>query len=421
MIVKTTPRIGYVLKVYPRYSETFVVNEILAHEAASMPVEIFSLRQSGDGIFHESLARVRSPVTYIPKPSGKASDFWNTLRRTVKEWPDIMAESEMCQDVSASDVEQALLLAHAVREHGLVHLHAHFGTLATSVARLAAKIAGVSYSFTAHAKDIFHGAVEQDKLRRKLADAAVVITVSQYNLEYLRSTYGSAARRVELVYNGLDLSDFLFETPQERPPLILGVGRLVEKKGFEYLIKACDVLHRSGVSFQCEIVGMGVLNKNLKSHIAELNLQDCVTLTGPLPQGEVRKKLRHASVLAAPCVIASDSDRDGLPTILLEAMALGTPCVSTDVTGIPEVLHHERTGLAVAQRDPVELANACSRLLSDPTLRIRLATNARRLIETKFDVQKNTRKLRRVIHDAADWTGTDSKSQAQDEAVGMPY
>lgn len=398
-------RIGYVLKVYPRLSQTFVLSEILEHEAANLPLEIFSLRLPDDGQFHESLARVRSPVTYIKKPTGKAIEFWHELQLTADVFPEFWKTLDSSRFEISSEVQQAVMLAREIKARNVVHLHAHFGTIATTVARLAADIAGITYSMTAHAKDIFHESIDQAHLGKKLSDASTVVTVSRFNIDYLTDAFGKSAGNLKLVYNGLDLNKFPYKPPATRERLILGVGRLVEKKGFEYLVEACDILNRSGEKFRCEIIGAGALADALRDRIRDLGLEDSVELLGAMPQDAVRDKIREAAMLVAPCVVASDGDRDGLPTVLLESMALGTPCVSTDVTGIPEILIHEQTGLATAQRDPQELAEACRRLLNDDRLRVALAKAGRALIEEDFDIRKNTRELRKVFGKAA---GTDT-------------
>jgi len=391
------PRIAYVLKVYPRFSQTFVVNEILAHEAAGLELDIFSMRLSDDVRFHESLARVRSRVHQVRRPGGKADDFLAMLHETAEQLPriwDVLADNP---EVIASDMHQAMQLALEVRRRNIAHLHAHFGTIATTTARLAAKMAGIGYSFTAHAKDIFHESVDEGVLRRKLADAAAVITVSDYNLRYLKERYGPAADRVLHINNGLPLDEFPYREPAGREPLILAVGRLVEKKGFAELVQACGLLKQKGRDFRCEIAGGGELRAELEALIARLGLGDRVALLGPLPQGDVRRKLHRAAVMAAPCVVAANRDRDGLPTILLEAMAMGTPCVSTDVTGIPEILEDGKTGLRVPQRDVAALAAACEKLLDRPQLGVALASTARKQVEARFDIVKNAARIRELF------------------------
>lgn len=391
--MKKNQRIGYVLKTYPRISQTFILTEILAHERAGIDMDIFSLRRTDDTRFHAALSRVRSPVFQIERASSRVNAVLDGLREHAKHLPGLWQVVEE-SGADAEDLLQAAQLSRAIIERGIDHLHAHFGTVATVVARLAAQITGITYSFTAHAKDIYHEGVVEDELRQKLSDAARVITVSQFNVNYLRETFGSAARDVKLVYNGLDLNDFRFEPYADRPPVILGVGRLVEKKGFEFLLQACAVLRDRGIHYQCEIVGGGLLEAALQAQITDLRLQDHVHMSGPMSQDDIKDKIRESALLAAPCVHAGDDDRDGLPTILLEAMALGTPCISTSVTGIPEVVRHEETGLMVSEGDAEDLADACQRLLEDRQLGSELASRARRLIERGFDIDKNTDQLR---------------------------
>ncbi|HET6550510.1 MAG TPA: glycosyltransferase, partial [Solirubrobacter sp.] len=345
------PRIGYVLKVYPRLSETFVVSEIVAREAAGARIEIFALRPPRDARFHETLGSVRAPVTWLTHAGRRAADLWELLRESAAELPGLPGALDDLLAADAADGAQALELALLARERGIDHLHAHFASAATTVARLAGRLAGIPYSFTAHAKDLFHEDVVAAELDRKLADAHHVVTISAYNARFLRERHG--AERVRLVRNGLMLDAFPFAPPVERPPVIAAVGRLVEKKGFDVLLDACALLARSGRRFRCELAGDGPLAGELRARA-----EGPVRFHGALPQREVRDLVAGAAVLAAPCVVASDGNRDGLPTVLLEAMALGTPCVATRVTGIPEAIRDGSTGLLVPERDAGALAAA---------------------------------------------------------------
>ncbi|KCZ73404.1 glycosyltransferase [Candidatus Methanoperedens nitroreducens] len=392
-----TMRVGYVLKRYPRYSETFIVNEILAHEAAGLEIEIFALRPINDTHFQDAIARVKAPVNYIPAAVPKSSDFWAELSGAGRATPDIWTALRTAQDEAVLDIYQAALLAREVRLRGICHLHAHFASVATSVTRLAARFAGIPYTFTAHAKDIFHENVNPENMQRKLNDASAVITVSDYNLKYLHAIYGPSAQHVQRVYNGLDIDRFPYKAPDRRKMRIISVGRLVEKKGFNDLIEACAILADRGCAFGCHIIGTGPLEAELSAQIERLGLQSYIELAGLLPRDELIEAVQDAAVFAAPCIIGRDADRDGLPTVLLEAMALGTPCVSTDVTGIPEVLYDGKTGLMVSQHNPAELAAALERLLSDPALRVQLAAKARQLIEAKFDININSAFIRDIF------------------------
>nr|WP_254150927.1 glycosyltransferase [Candidatus Chloroploca mongolica] len=401
-MIESAPRIGYVLKVYPRFSETFIVSEILAHEAAGTELEIFALRPPTEGRFHEQLARVRAPVTYLPSQGLRASDFWAQVRRAAAGDPLFWERFAPAQNEDLVDVAQALALADLVRERGLTHLHAHFASSATTVARLAARLAGISYSFTAHAKDLYHESVDATQMRHKLADASAVVTVSDYNVAYLQTQFGEAAAGVRRIYNGLELACFPFQAPMGRPQQIIAVGRLVEKKGFDVLIDACALLRDQGRTFTCLIVGTGDQQVALAQQITRLNLDAQVRLVGPRPQSEVVDLVQRGSVFAAPCVVGNDGNRDGLPTVLLEAMALGTPCVATDVTGIPELIEHGVTGLLVPQRDPGSLAASLAALLDDEALRVDLALAARQRIEQMFDSARNSEALRMLFAEASE-------------------
>jgi glycosyltransferase involved in cell wall biosynthesis len=402
-------RVGYVVKRYPRYSETFIVREILSHERAGLDIEIFSLRPSNDGHFQDLIARVRARVNPVYFPADgllpetlsaaslTASHFWKSLGEASTVLPDLWDTLGEVIDEEARYVYQALSLACAVRRGRIQHLHAPFASEAASVARLAARLAGITYSFTARAKDIFHDNVRPDDLRRKLKDASGVVTISDFHLSYLRETYGGLADHVIRVYNGLDLEEFPYTEPRQRPPVILAVGRLVEKKGFADLIDACALLVARGRRFRCRIVGAGGLKDDLQAQIVGLGLSGLVELVGPRPQAEVIREMQDAAMLAMPCIVGRDGDRDGLPNVIQEALALGTPVISTDVTGIPEVVRDGETGLQVPQGDSPALADALESLLLDPDLRVRLARGGRALIEADFDIRRNTARRRALF------------------------
>ena len=395
------PRIGYVLKMYPRFSETFVVTEILALQDQGAELDIFSLRPPTDGRFHEALSRVQAPVTYLPMP-GKPPEMWAALsgaRELHRERFDACIGELLA--APPMDACQALLLAGLVRERGITHLHAHFGTVSAAVARLAARIAGITYSVTLHAKDIFHESVDDDELSARISDAAAVVTVSDFNERYLRERYGDAAHTLVRIYNGIDLEAFTPSRPDDRPPLVVGVGRLVEKKGFHHLVDAVALLRDRGRPIRLELVGGGAEEQALRARVASLDLEDRVTFHGPLTQAETRERMRSAAVLAAPCVVGVDGNRDGLPTVILESLALGTPVVATPVTGIPEAVVDGRTGLLVSEGDTAALADALDRLVEDADLRCRLADQGRHHVEERFDARKNTRQLREVLGNLA--------------------
>jgi len=242
------------------------------------------------------------------------------------------------------------------------------------------------------------------RLRRFGRDAAGIVTVSDFNVGHLNSVLGPDACPIHRIYNGLDLQAFPFVDGGREPGCIVAVGRLVEKKGFEDLLRACALMKKAGRVFRCELIGDGELREKLEAMVVELAIGDCVAMFGARPREEVVERVTKATVMAAPCVVGEDGNRDGLPTVLLEAMALGTPCVSTPVTGIPEVVRNEETGLLVPEHAPEALAVALGRMLDDRAFALHCARNARQLMETSFDLHHNTAQIREVF-EAAVLTG----------------
>lgn len=395
-------RTAYVLKVYPRFSETFVVTEILAREAAGEDLAIYALRPTRDSRFHPQLAQVQAPVTHLPR-AHKLSTEWDVFARAHAELPDFGARfgelMPLLVRLDPSDAAQAVELALALRRDGITRMHVHFATLASWTAAVASALTGIPYTVTTHAKDIFHDDIDPVLLREVLRRAAKVVAISEYNRRHLLTTIDpTLGDKVVLVRNGLDLPRFTYRDPEppHTPLRVLAVGRVVEKKGFDHLVEAVRQLDEQGMPLDVRIVGEGELLPALRQQIAEAGLTGTVSLLGSRSQAELVAELDWADVMAAPCVVGSDGNADGLPTVLLEAMASGVPCVATDVTGIPEAVHpadgdrpatgillpRERAGLAQRVADAL-------RQVADPSWpRVEIARAARARIERDFDTTR---------------------------------
>lgn len=387
--------VAYVVKRYPRYSETFIVNEILAHEAAGMRVRIYALLPPQDSHFQDIISQVKAPVCYLSAKAERATPFWELQKRAAAIYPNSWQVLSQHQDASAREITQALELALHIHKHQIDHLHAHFATTSTTVTNIAAQICQIPFSFTAHAKDIFHQDNDYNLVKKKFSSAQFAVTVSDYNVDYLINELEIEPSKLVRIYNGLDLNQFPFSPYNNRPPHIIAVGRLVEKKGFSDLIHACALLKQRGTIFHCDIIGEGDQKRQLADLIKNYHLGSCVHLIGPLPQAQVKRRICESAMFVAPCVIGTDNNQDGLPTVLVESMALGTPCISTDVTGIPEVIEHNKTGLMCEQHSPEDLAAAISQLLSSPEQAEKYAQNARMQIEQRFNIHSNTEILRK--------------------------
>lgn len=397
----TGRRVAYLLKMYPRFSETFVLNELLELERQGLAVSVFSLKRPDDGIAHSDVDLLGAPVTYLPESLvGLLRAQPAALRRAPARYLRLLAAIIRRRRYAAlKHFLQAGAIAGRL-EPAAVHVHAHFASGATSVALHLHQLLGLPYSFTAHAKDIYVDGVRPADLARKLRGARFAVTVSDFNARHLREL--AEGTRVVRIYNGLDLERFSSNGSRPgEPPLVLAVGRLIEKKGFDDLVRACALLVGRREQFRCLIVGKGPLRDALAEQVEALGLHRCVELAGPVPRERLLGLYRQATVFVAPCVVASDGNRDGLPTVLVEAMALGVPVVATPVTGIPELVEDEATGMLVPERDPEALAAAIERVLADPALAERLARRARARVEERFDVRENVAQLRQLFEEVA--------------------
>lgn len=403
-------RVGYVIKMYPRFSETFIVREVLAREAAGEELFIASLRPPRDPRFHEMVGKVSAPITWIAHER-RGSGLWPGLARLrglgVRLDDELMAT---LLDEEAEVAAQALAVAAWAIEARLTHLHAHFLTAAGRTARLAAAITGLPWTVTAHAKDIFHVEYEERRRAQVVSDADAVVAVSDSTADHLRATYPQAV--VRRIYNGVEASGLEATGKAARAaepvlaglpdgPVISAVGRLVEKKGWSHLVDAVAELRRRGVAAHLVLVGAGPLAEDLAAQVADLELDDAVTMCGPLPQEQVLRVVAQSTVFATPCVITAEGDRDGLPTVLLESMALGTPVVSTPVSGVGEAVLHGETGLLAEPEDAISLADRLQTAIEDADLREALTTAARARIRDLFDSPAQARNLRALSAEVA--------------------
>ncbi len=379
--------VGYVLKQYPRLSETFILNEILGLEENDVDVSIFSLRYATEGRFHPATAAVKGSVRYLANPDKTAFlDAFRALPELRLERLDqIFAFIDLLPAARrARLVLQAIEIAGAVNRSGIDHLHAHFLTVAAHTAHLVHLLTGVPYSVTAHAKDIYRNSVDWDIATRVAQDAAAVVTVCDANLRYLADRLGTGCRLVR-IYNGLGPQDQPTPVESRTAGLVLGVGRLVEKKGFDLLLRAVADLAPDHPDLTCVLVGDGDQRAALEAQAIHLGIEPRVTFTGAQPQNEVAAWLRRAQIMAAPCRVGTDGNRDALPTVLLEALGAGLPVVTTPVSGIPEIIAHGEQGLIVECDDSAAFTAALARLLQDRQLVASMAAAGPPKLARDFD------------------------------------
>ncbi len=422
-------KVAYVMNGFPRLSETFIAHEIHQIERLGLALRLYSVKRENEPQVHPVVAAIRAPLSYLPKASslsGSTLPGWLAtnlpafgrdhafvaLRHPLRWGATLASALQLAwrhrgrdeqgrlrlRKVFVKEFLQAGAIAADVIRHGDVgHLHGHFCHGVATITKWAAHMSARSYSFTAHAKDIYQAELNPgDLLERKMHGARFVATCTCANAGVLRTRH-PRPDEVHAIYHGLDTDWFRPAAPAvpRTRPLILAVGRLVEKKGFDQLIEACARLRDAGVDFECRIVGeAGSASASITALIEARGLGGHVGLHGPVTQEALREIYREAHVFALPCQVMEDGDRDGFPNVLAEAMAMGVPVVSTAISGIPEMIDDGAHGLLVEPRDPAALAAALQRVLTDAALHRTLALGGRQRICERFDSRRTTVALR---------------------------
>ncbi len=394
------PVIAYLGRILPTLSETFVVREIAALVRLGANVPIFSLYPPESLSAHPETKGLPLRVTtifclshplfwliHIYYAISHPCRYWSCLWRYVLKIKTTWNNRGRLFLYFLASPYAAWCLGRA----RVTHVHAHFANSPTSVALMATHLARVPFSFMGHAYDVF---VDTLLLSQKLTAAKFVATCSFFNVHYLQTHFPATRQaRLEVIRYGLDPAAFPPRpSPPHSTPMILGVGRLVETKGFHTLVEACARLRDDGLAFSCCLIGDGPEAERLRFLVEKLNLSSQVNLLGKRLPSEVKTFYEQSDMLVMPsCVRAND--RDGIPNVLLEAMAMEIPVISTYVSGIPELVRHQETGLLVEPDDPVALAEAIMTLLSNPTLTHRLARQGRALVEQEFNIYCSAARL----------------------------
>ncbi|OHB78894.1 MAG: hypothetical protein A2V98_01580 [Planctomycetes bacterium RBG_16_64_12] len=416
----STPRlrVAYVMSRFPKISETFVLYEILAVEQAEVAVELYPLQREKTSVMHPeavplverahftgwlSVAMIRTHLHYLGrKPWLYLATLWTLL------WSNLGSLRYFAGAVAF--FPKAVFLARHMARHGIAHVHAHFASHPAAVAYVVHRLEGIPFSFTAHGSDLHR---DRHMLREKVARACFVVAISEYNRRLILDDCGpQAAGKVHVIHCGVDTRQFrprrqAVDSRQQAvgsglstlhsllctlycgagPFSILSIGTVHEVKGQTILADACRILKERGLAFRLHFVGDGPDLSRLRRHVEQIGLADRVAFHGRKTRQEIIELLGGADVLAAPSVPTRDGRREGIPVVLIEAMASGVPVVASRLSGIPELVEDGVNGLLVPPRDAQALAETLARLADDPVLRRELAEAARRRVEHDFDQQ----------------------------------
>ena len=379
------PQVAIIIKGYPRLSETFIAQEIRALEQRGFSLCLFSLRHPTDAVSHPIHAEIKAAVTYLPEY------IVNDIPRVFRAWRRVRSlpgyrqarqafVRDLAHDFSINRMRrfaQALVLADEMPA-SVTHYYAHFMHTPASVTYYASLINRKPWSISAHAKDIW--TIGDREKSTKIASAEWVVTCTSANAEHLKSL-AMPADKITLLYHGLDFSRFSFDDriPSRRngsdkndPVRLISVGRAVDKKGYDYLLEALAGL-TPDLHWHFTHIGGGELLDSLQRKADALGLSDRISWLGALAQNEVLEYYRLADLFVLPSIVSANGDRDGLPNVLMEAQSQKLACLSTDISGIPELIRHTETGWLIAQKDCDALKTALQQLIGDPTLRASLA------------------------------------------------
>jgi glycosyltransferase involved in cell wall biosynthesis len=386
---------AYLFERFPSFVQTFCYRE--AEEMARQGMEplVLSIRRPNDP--PELAEKLELETLYLPEEKELRAEV--DRRREAGQLPRAVKKA-IARHRSEPDSQrlfEAVWIAPLLRQRGIRHVHAHFGGMAARTAYWLRQLYNFRYSFTGHANDIF---CENDfpvSNADLVREATFIVTETDYARRWMEEKYHFARGRVFRVFNGIDTSGFHARLSPAEVPRILSVGRYVEKKGFADLIEACRLLHAQGQRFECFLVGGGPLEEDLRGRIVAAGLEGLVHLLGPRPQHEVRTLLASADLFVLACVPDAGGGSDNLPTVIMEAMAGGVPCVSTRLAGVPEMIEHRENGWLVSPGAPAELCEAMCHLLTNPFLLRKLGEAGQAVAHRKFAVSGSVRELKHLL------------------------
>jgi glycosyltransferase involved in cell wall biosynthesis len=396
-------RIAYILTAFPTISETFVEAEFRALQSRGLPIDLYATRNfrestgPGDDAGDRGLEVHRLP--YLLSFEVAAALLEELLRspgrllRTLSRVVSGTLSSPRYLAHSLALFPKSVAFARRMERRGTIHVHGTWGHYPATVAYVVAELCGISMSFTVHASLDAHA--DPTFLDRKIARARFVLTCQAATRSALCALAPGCPTPIETVYHGVSFAAVPGPgtVPKADPPEIVSVGRLTPEKGFLDLVRACDLLRGKGIPFRLRIIGRGPQLQELTREIEQRQLTGPVRLEGVVPHGAVLQAMAGATLVALASYRTPNGYLDGIANTLVEAMACGTPVVSTEHDGSRELLEEGRLGSLVPQQDPAALAEALEKLLQDPRLRRERAAEGRRHVEAHFDRERNVERI----------------------------
>jgi glycosyltransferase involved in cell wall biosynthesis len=398
------PKTAYILLWYPKPSETFIFHEVTRLKEMGLPLTVFTLygrltRDLAPAMHRASNDVERLGIPFLKRAPTGVSYWRKRSRPIVKRLFRTIPFRRWCDLETAGENLWAFVcgfhLARRFEEERIEHIHAPWANGPATAAWVASQLTGIPFSFAAHAGDIFppDGALEE-----KIGACRFVRTENAANVPHLNRHAGEDAHKIFVIYNGIPTERPASARVAMKPPVrIVALGRHVPKKGFDVLIRSCKILEEWSVEFHLTLGGAGPCERKLKDLASRLCLEGRVSFPGFVPHHRVPELLCSGDLFVMPSVIDPSGDRDGVPTVILEALLHRLPVVASDVSGIGEVIRDGTTGLLASQKDPLALASTMVKMMADKQTAMEMAERGRAAVMEKFDVERNCRAILELL------------------------
>jgi colanic acid/amylovoran biosynthesis glycosyltransferase len=407
-------KVAYIVSRFPKLTETFVLNELFAVEKQGVQVELYPLQREPAGAMHPGAETWVKRAHYTPWLSpailwSNLVEFLRQPRAYLRTLVRLLWSTRTSRRFFAGALAffpKSVHLARLMRRHGIQHIHAHFASHPAASAFIIHRLTGIPYSFTAHGSDIHR---DQSMLKEKTGEAAFVVPISRFNRTViLQASNGKYMDKMHIVHCGVDTQRFQRAASDRQDQAqakkhtpfdlrIACVGTLHEVKGQTYLLEACRILKEKGLPFTCHFIGDGPDQAALSKQAQAAGLNGRVIFHGRLDQQSVLNQLRQSDVLVAPSVPSKDGRREGIPVVLMEAMACGLPVISSRISGIPELVEDGISGILTEPGNAAAIAEALEHLAANPTIRHSLGQCGRERVVEAFDLHDNAAKLARLF------------------------
>jgi colanic acid/amylovoran biosynthesis glycosyltransferase len=408
-------KLAYVVSMFPCWSETFILNELLDHRSNGLKAQVLSLKLCNESKKHDDAIPIIPDTLYPPNPwsweiiTGHICYFLkNPIRYTATLFSLFRMQTRNIEVhfKALAVFWLAGYFAKEVKKNSIEHLHAHFATYPALLAWIISRFVRISFTITAHAHDIY---VDQGMLKLVAPHAGAIVTISEFNRNLIRKELGdSVGKKTEVIHCGIELKRFQFiesswkDRTEERKLQLLSIGRLSGIKGFSYLIRAVELLCQEGVGVECRIVGDGPLREQLLALVHEKGLEKSIRFLGACRADEIHKLFKEADLFVLACARDPIEGHDGIPVVFMEAMAYGVPVIGTKLSGIPELIRQDDTGTLAESEDAASIKEMILAALRDPNKLDRMRRNGRLCVEKEFNIKKNGKRLRMLFSEISD-------------------